>query len=164
MKEIAPIADRLWLRTDKSSGPESCWPFMGARNPLGYGVIGRSGRRAGTEKAHRVAYVAFFGAIPEGDIVRHKCDNPSCVNPAHLELGSHADNAMDRESRGRGNQARGESSGSSILTADKVLKIRKMCKDGASFSEAAKTFGVAKSTAQAIVQNHTWRHLIEEAA
>lgn len=75
-----------------------CWVWTGYRDPAGYGVIKRV--PLGRKRAHRLAYAAFNGS-PVGLLVRHTCDNPSCVNPKHLLLGTNADNIRDRVLRGR---------------------------------------------------------------
>jgi hypothetical protein len=90
---------RFWAKVDKR-GPDECWPWIGAKNPFGYGKIS-NGKRGVQAKAHRVAYEIAVG-LPPGDlVVRHKCDNPPCVNPSHLEAGTQADNVHDMVSRGR---------------------------------------------------------------
>lgn len=81
-----------------------CWAWAGAKTPEGYGTI--RNERGKTEKAHRVAWRLHVGEIPKGGghhgmCVLHRCDNPWCVNPAHLFLGSNRDNAIDRQSKGR---------------------------------------------------------------
>ena len=86
------------------SGPKSeCWLWHGARDPKnGYGNFGIEGGHNGrTEKAHRAAWLLLVGPIPDGLFVLHKCDNPPCVNPAHLFLGTHQDNMDDKIEKGR---------------------------------------------------------------
>lgn len=80
-----------------------------------------------THMAHRLAYETWVGPIPDGLIVRHKCDNPPCINPEHLETGTYADNAHDRDSRGRDGIAKitGDLSSSAKLTDAQVRDIRK---------------------------------------
>lgn len=88
--------ERFEANFEKADG---CWEWTGTRVEFGYGQIIRDGRRL---RAHRVAYEIAYGPIPDGLVVRHKCDNPPCVRPDHLELGTRADNNQDRENRGRG--------------------------------------------------------------
>jgi len=81
-----------------------CWGWSGSKDGKGYGQISaRDGRRS-PEKAHRVSYELAFGKIPKGMVVRHKCDNPECTNPSHLELGTQKDNMRDCSKRGRLNR------------------------------------------------------------
>lgn len=90
-----PLADRFWRFVEKSGG---CWLWLGSRIPAGYGHIKVSGR---TVMAHRVAFELTHGPIEDGLWVLHRCDNPSCVNPAHLYTGDRAQNMKDAHERGR---------------------------------------------------------------
>lgn len=91
------LVERFWSRVKVM--PEGCWEWTGWKNPLGYGGIGADGRKL---KAHRVSWVIHFGEIPEGLSVLHRCDNPGCVNPADLFLGTHPDNMRDMTCKKRG--------------------------------------------------------------
>ena len=75
-----------------------CWEWGGPKTTLDYGRVGKSGTRV---LAHRLAYETWVGPIPDGHVVRHKCDNPPCINPDHLETGTQADNVQDMHARGR---------------------------------------------------------------
>ena len=99
---------------------DGCWEFSGNRDCDGYGTFTGVGRTP--VRAHRVAYEATFGTIPYGMVVRHKCDNPPCVNPDHLEVGTHKQNTGDAVDRGR--MATGERHGMHRLTDDEVAEIR----------------------------------------
>lgn len=93
----APAEDRLWGRLDRLES--GCWEWTGSRNEDGYGVIQIAGSPT---KAHRAAWVlSGRGPIPDGLLVMHACDNPPCCNPAHLRLGTVAENNADRHSKGR---------------------------------------------------------------
>lgn len=105
----APLADRFWKRVVKSDG---CWLWTGNRAVGGYGVILPGGGTRGLALAHRVSWEIHFGPIPDGMHVLHKCDNPPCVNPAHLFLGTQRDNNTDKVRKGR--QAKAETSGSRL--------------------------------------------------
>lgn len=118
-RELTGIAERLWSRILKTSS--GCWEWQGYRMPAGYGQIGIDGR---VDVTHRVAWsIANGKKIPAGLVVRHKCDNPPCINPAHLELGTHADNVQDAVDRGR--VARGFRLPHTRLTEDDVREIRR---------------------------------------
>jgi hypothetical protein len=90
---------RFWRFVDKSNGEDSCWTWNGSRTRDGYGHFGINRK---TVVAHRFSWALSFGSIPDGSIVCHKCDTPSCVNPLHLFIGTDLDNARDRERKGRG--------------------------------------------------------------
>src|SRR4051794_37571112 len=93
---------RFWAKVpDRPEG--ECWEWQGAREARGYGKFVIDGRRGHqkTLKAHRVSYTIHKGPIPPGQVVRHLCDNPCCVAPHHLELGTQGDNVHDCETRGR---------------------------------------------------------------
>ena len=89
---------RFWEKVDKSGGPNSCWNWTGAKHSFGYGSV-RISRRA--YKAHRVSYEWLIGPIPEGMCLLHTCDNPMCVNPSHLQVGTKMDNTQDMMKKGR---------------------------------------------------------------
>lgn len=85
---------RFWVKVEKSAG---CWLWRGARGPRGYGHF----KIQQIERAHRVAFAIANGPIPADMFVLHRCDVPTCVNPAHLFLGTQADNMADRDRKGR---------------------------------------------------------------
>jgi hypothetical protein len=107
-------------------------------------------------RAHRVSYELVAGDIPDDLLVCHHCDNPPCVNPAHLFLGTVADNAVDAVAKGR--WARGERSPMSKLTRDDVDEIRALFESGAfSKMDLSRRFGVSHTTIRRIVAGTTWR-------
>ena len=92
------VSDRLWGRVDTGGEADDCWEWTGARTALGYGRI--KGDRC-TVQTHRLAYELTYGPIPDGLFVMHSCDNPPCCNPAHLAVGTNADNVHDSMRKGR---------------------------------------------------------------
>lgn len=104
MRRIVPLEERFWEKVKKT---DYCWEWTAALSPprpghIGYGVIGRGGRGSGNIRAHVLSYELHSGQpIPDGQVVRHTCDNPPCVNPDHLVLGSFSDNMRDAAKRKR---------------------------------------------------------------
>lgn len=138
------------------SNRDECWEWKGATISAGYGHGNRNGKHF---YAHRASYESKFGPIPKGLMVRHKCDNPPCVNPSHLEVGTNMDNVNDCHSRGRARRAVGEDASKAKLTASEVIEIRSLVSDGMSQSEAGRKFKINHRTINAIVHRHTWRHI-----
>lgn len=93
------LAGRLWARVRKT---ETCWIWEGSRNKQGYGNINRGGRSEGNVSTHRAAWELAYGPVPPGKYLLHSCDNPPCCNPAHLRLGTAAENNADWQERGKG--------------------------------------------------------------
>lgn len=96
----AEIAQLFWSKVDRSDVSDACWEWQGRRTAFGHGHAYSPSRRRAVG-AHRMAYELTFGTIPPGLVIRHKCDNPPCCNPGHLEPGTRADNNRDTVSRGR---------------------------------------------------------------
>lgn len=97
MHECPKLQKRFWEKVEKR-GPDECWPWLAMVNIKGHGKFQVGHRQS--DMAHRVMYEMTYNAIPDGIVVRHKCHQPDCVNPAHLCLGTIADNAADRVERG----------------------------------------------------------------
>lgn len=130
-----------------------CWPFMGVRE-RGYGRIMVDKVR---EPAHRLSFRLFVGDVPAGMILRHRCDRPCCVNPAHLEVGTPADNARDCVERGR--RPRGEAAGGAKLTTPVVLAIVAARNAGVTESSASRGFGISRTAIRKIMRGVTWSHV-----
>ena len=148
-----PPEKRFWQHVD-IRGPDECWPWQKALN-VGYGVIGNHGRNILT---HRLAYELTCGPIPEGMLVCHSCDNPACCNPAHLWLGTPADNMYDRHAKG--NYAKGARHPNSKLTTEQVHEIRRLAAMHSITQTAiGEHFGIDQTTVSDIVRHKSWRHL-----
>ena len=140
----------------KKGERSDCWEWEASKLPTGYGRFNIAGR---IQRASRVAYQLYVGEIAEGLFVCHRCDNPSCVNPDHLFLGTPADNMRDRGNKGRGKDQCGEKNSSAKLTNAQVIEIMALHNDGARNIDLAKEFGVAPQTISAIVCGHNWANL-----
>lgn len=147
------VARRLSERVDRSGGPDACWLWRGALHPNGYGTLGIEGR---TRYAHRAAWEASHGGIPSGLSVLHRCDNPPCVNPSHLFLGTQSDNMADKAAKGRG--PRGETNPQARLTVAEVLAIREL-RGLASPTEIASRFGIRRAHVFRIFNRERWSHV-----
>lgn len=144
-----PLEERFWQKVAKG-GPDDCWEWQAARTSFGYGIT-RIGPGHSNRHAHRVAWEFENGPIPDGLYVCHSCDNPPCVNPAHLWLGTPAENNMDALRKGR--------SGTWLCVAD-VRTIRRLHAAGeVSQRELARQFRTSPSNIGQIVKRQTWKHV-----
>jgi hypothetical protein len=152
--ESAYLLDRVSI--DRST---SCWNWAGTIEWKGYGRACISGKRGA---AHRVMWAAFYGPIPETMCVLHRCDNPRCVNPTHLFLGTVDDNNKDKKAKGRATF--GERSGSTILTECDARKIIDMVRAGEiSQRKIGAMFGICHSAVSQIASGKNWAHLQRES-
>lgn len=123
-------------------------------NGEGYAFIYQDGKEQGI---HRVIYRECFGEIPEGIVVRHKCDNPGCINPEHLELGTKAENARDAVERGR--NAFGEKNGRAKITNVEASMIKVMIRDGMTNPSIAAKMNINCAIVRRIRNGDTWTHV-----
>lgn len=155
----------LWRLAEKVRVDESgCWIWTGSRNRHGYATMGVQNR--GTQLVHRIVYRLCVGKVAPSQEVCHDCDNPSCVKPAHLFVGTHTDNMRDAANKGRikVRDSRGEKNPFAKLTEEIVLHIRrrwpelKGTKDRAGV--LAKEAGVTRPTVYRVVNGAIWRHVL----
>lgn len=129
-----------------------CKEWEGKILETGYGYVPGGGY------AHRHAYEKAKGQIPEGMLVRHKCDNRSCVNPEHLEVGTNIDNMRDMVERGR--SAKGSRHSQSKFTEQQVKEIRSLKKrEGISNVAISKIYGVHRTCIDKIIRRYNWKHI-----
>lgn len=131
-----------WVETETG-----CWEWQGRRNTQGYGKTRYRNRDV---SVHRLAYETWVGPIPDGHVVRHKCDNPPCMNPEHLETGTVSDNNNDRDRRGRNANAK--------LTEQDVLDIRREYGYGVLTQQMlADVYGLSQTSMSAVLTGQRWR-------
>jgi hypothetical protein len=151
-KVIDPVK-KFWSRVDKKSADE-CWLWIGAFDKDGYGQM-RDGIRKIQDRGHKFSYRLHFGVIPKNMCVCHKCDNPSCVNPNHLFLGTALDNQKDKMAKNR--HAKGESQGHSKLTNEQISQIRSRANDD--YKVLCSEFNIVPSTVYRIWHKESWKHI-----
>lgn len=154
----------FWQRVTRSA--TGCWAWSGGTDKDGYGFLRFRGRRV---KAHRLAWELLHGPIPQGMFVLHRCDNPPCVRPDHLFLGTNDDNMADMAKKGRAvsgskkhpeRMPRGEEHPRAKLTEEGVRRLReKYCAGDTSQQLLAKEFGISQFTVSAIIRRKRWAHV-----
>jgi hypothetical protein len=160
---IIPLEERLLRLSDRSGGDNACWIWTGAkRGYQGYGTLKIHGKQC---VASRVSYEFYCGPIPDGMFICHRCDNPSCINPKHLFLGTPANNIADCTKKNRHNYTprlnlpKGEKHPGSKLTAQQVLEIRQLHNQGMSYGRLAQMFPASKTSIAEICRRETWQHI-----
>ena len=157
------LGDKFLKHVKKTS---KCWEWIGAKVPTkhklnkfksNYGHLRHNYKYI---YAHRVSWMIHNGPIPNGKCILHKCDNPICVNPSHLRLGTRSDNAQDRERKNRGNRGIGENSPVSKLTNKDIKFIRNnYIPRKITAPMLAKKYKVSTHAIYMIVGNRSWKHL-----
>lgn len=147
-----PVFARFWANVTTAL-PDECWEWRGRTNAAGYGVftIAHHGFIAS-----RVAFALANQVEPGAEYVCHTCDNPSCVNPAHLWQGTAAENNLDRDAKGRRRNVRGEQHPFAKLTKSDVIDIRR---SSATTTDLARHYGVACRTLRQARNGETWGHI-----
>ena len=157
MKDGTQIDTTFWEKVEVR-GPDECWTWQAASTTRGYGIYtrGKLGKRR--VYAHRYVYEMLVGPILDGMFCMHKCDNPSCVNPKHLTVGTCSDNLRDMVMKGR--SSRGEKRWCAKLTEDDVRAIRARYATGkVSTYRLADEYGASQSAIQLVVHHKTWKHV-----
>jgi len=150
---------RFWAGVDMVEG--GCWLWKGRRYKDGYGEFrSRTGKSIA---AHRASWMLASGEIPTGMVICHHCDNPPCVNPAHLFVGTQQENERDKHAKGRAPSTAGASNGNARLTAEQVHKLRRMCAS-VSDTELGGKFGISRTQVRDIRRGRSWSQLPWETA
>lgn len=143
---------RFWAKVQKA-GHDDCWEWTASKFVRGYGQFSLDRKNV---KAHRVSYEMHTGNSPGELQVCHHCDNPGCVNPRHLFLGTALDNVRDQIAKNRRHDVRGTRNGAAKLDERKVMKIRKAFENGEYQKAIAKRFGVSQGHVSEIVNGEKW--------
>lgn len=172
------IIQRFWARVEKcfhgNECQHCCWAWQGHCLASGYGTVSwkLKGAPGKWDYAHRMAWSINHGAIPQGMVIMHTCDYPSCVNPAHLQLGTPQDNARDAQAKGRlmaGDRhylrldpekiGYGEEAPNSSLTTEIVITIRQLYAEGWPQKQIADYLKIGTSAVFKIVHRQRWPHI-----
>jgi hypothetical protein len=156
--------NRFWSKVAITANSEKCWNWIGSKRRRGYGQfhVSISPNKERNLVSTRVSYLLHYKIDPLEKIVLHKCDNPSCVNPNHLSLGTNKDNTKDMMNKNRGTKQfeNGEKHSQSKLTEIQVLEIRELYpKSNLTQKEFAKNYNVDASLISIIVNRKRWTHI-----
>ena len=153
-KPVNPTPEQLakfFAKVDKTSSSFGCWLWTGFKSPEGYGGINFLGN---VTVASRVSWIIHYGPIPANKLVCHNCpggDNPACVNPAHLWLGTYKENTRDQVLKGRHSQSK--------LSDESVIQIRQRKANGEKQSALAAEFNVSEAAIWGVVKRHYYTHI-----
>lgn len=148
---FSSVKEAFWARVNQLS-PGECWPWLGSCCNRGYGRFNFNSQRY---FAHVLSFQLHHGGVPTGHVIRHRCDNPPCVNPNHLESGTQADNVRDTVMRGR--TVRGEAHWHASLTDSDVQAIRSAT--GLLQTDLGMLYGIGQAAVSKIQLGKTWRHV-----
>ena len=142
---------KIWDRTQKT---ETCWLWKGPVDKNGYGLFRVAGK---TARVARLVYKRVNNvSLRESECVLHRCDNPGCINPAHLFVGTHAQNMADMAQKGRANRPIGALNGRARLTPEQSVEIRARSRAGESQFELASAYSVSRGAIYHVLAGRTW--------
>lgn len=144
---------RFWKYVEKSNN--GCWTWLRGKTKAGYGYLTINYKN---HYAHRLSWRLTYGIIPKNAVIMHRCDNPACVNPEHLRLGTQKDNLQDMWNKQRGSM--GNEHPFAKVTDEDVKKIRKLGKIKNLYRrEIGEMFGISRQAVTDIIYNRTWKHI-----
>jgi len=143
---------RFWSKVNKRD-EDDCWEWQAGKLPQGYGLFKIQGL---TQRAHRLAYQLSRHNIPDGLFVLHSCDNPPCVNPKHLFIGTHQDNMNDMKRKGRLPNRIGENNYNAKLSKIQVEEMRQLKAAGVTYQELMKIYGISNGQVSNIITGKNW--------
>lgn len=166
LKSLRSILRRDLTQSDRirfeskfvKSDDSQCWEWLAFKNKKGYGAI--MYRDLGNMAAHRFSYMLYIGDFDKSKFICHTCDNPSCVNPSHLFVGTASENMKDKIKKGRAKNPpvhKGNNQHLSKMNPEKIREIRKLFKYGMSQTELAKKYGLHTATMNNICRNKSWK-------
>ena len=161
-----PVAERFWEKVSRDGpvpahrpelGP--CWIWTAGINVRrgGYGMFAL--RKGVIRRAHRIAWQLERGEVPDGVWVLHHCDNPPCVRPDHLFLGTPKDNSGDKDAKGRGNYPKGSARPQAKITEADVIAIRAARAEGVTGAVLAQRYGIHRTAVYHIAKGDYWKHV-----
>jgi hypothetical protein len=149
-----PLAERFWEKVSKDG---DCWLWTASLTRGGYGQFPL--RKGVIRRAHRIAWELENGPVPNGLWVLHRCDNPPCVRPSHLFLGTPKDNSADMTAKGRHNTPLGSARPAARLSEADVITIRAARANGETGAALARRYGVHRSSIYHICNRDYWKHI-----
>lgn len=149
------LIDKFWSNVQKGN-PDECWIWIGSPSGNGYGQLRFEGV---TYRSNVLSYLINKGNIPARMYICHTCDNPICVNPNHLFVGTPSDNAKDRQQKGRGRPMDGENNSNNRFTKESIIQMRSMFQKGYLCNEIAHIFDTNPEYVRNVVKRKVWKDL-----